>query len=82
MLHLIIAVLLSMGFNIDNGYHFSMNSNNARIIKNSSEYNSYGGNSEFAKFVNTDERLTDDVIIIDDDTPDDVIIIDDDTPKY
>jgi hypothetical protein len=64
MLNLIIATLISMGFNIS-GEHFIMNNGNADIIKHERLYNESGGDEYFKAYVTIDPRLLDDVVITD-----------------
>ena len=64
MLNLIIATLISMGFNIS-GEHFTMNDKNAEIIKNVTLYKDCGGDETFIRYVSIDPTLFDDVIITD-----------------
>jgi hypothetical protein len=68
MLDLLISVLLMMGFNV-NGNHFTMNSNNAIRIKSTNEYKECNCDREFIQFVSIDDKLTDDVIVVDDPDP-------------
>ena len=69
MLQLILTTLLSLGFNVNSGNHFTMNSRNAQLIQSSIEYRIVGGDTEFKKFISIDDVILDDIIIVDDDNP-------------
>jgi hypothetical protein len=71
MLNLIIATLISMGFNV-NGEHFIMNEQNAKHIQSTVEYIEDGGDNQFFKFVQIDNSVLDDIVIVDDVDPDKV----------
>jgi len=68
MLNLIVATLISLGFN-PNCEHFTMNETNAKQIINSDLYLQSGGNSEFVKYVSIDSYLPNDIVICDDVDP-------------
>jgi hypothetical protein len=67
MLNLIVAVLISWGYNADRGDHFVMNNEKASIIQSQKEYISLGGDRVFYYYV--DIKDIDDVVIVDDDNP-------------
>ena len=68
MLELLISLLLMMGFNV-NGTHFTMNSNNAEKIKSTVEYKLCNCDGEFVRYVTIDDKLSDDVVVVDDPEP-------------
>ena len=70
MLEFIIAALMAMGFNLS-GEHFTMNSYNAEAIKSSNldRYEVNGGDREFTKFVEIDNTIASDIVIIDEIDP-------------
>ena len=69
MLEIIIAILMNLGFNFNSSNHFTISANVAEKIKNSSEYQSRGGDSEFNKFVTVSNQDLDDIVVTDDDNP-------------
>jgi hypothetical protein len=64
MLELIVATLMSIGFNVT-GEHFVMNSKNADIIRSDYHFKDYGGDENFKTFVQIDPNLCDDIVITD-----------------
>ena len=69
MLNLIVVVLLNLGFNVEGGKHFTMNSYNAQHVRHFPEYDKDGGDEVFLNLVTIDNYLPDDIIIVDDDMP-------------
>ena len=69
MLNLIIAVLVSWGYDAENGDHFIMNYEHAKTIQSQPKYEEFGGDRSFYYYV--DIKEIDDVVIVDDDNPKD-----------
>jgi hypothetical protein len=69
MLELIIAILISLGFNVESESSFSLDNKTIDIIKQSEQYKDAGGDEALANYVTVTEPVNDGIVVTDDDNP-------------